>query len=351
MDISSVSQNKGRTRVAFLDLLRIIACFFVIINHTNAKIFSETELCGTWFASVGYFFLSKAAVPVFLMITGYTMLDRQDSYRKTLGRFIRYGITLLLFSGVYYVANYLSGLSHELSLKGFLMSVIGEPITKAYWYLYTYLGIVLMMPFIQKLALAMEKKDFHVYFLCSGLFLSVWPVLAHYVPEFAITEHFTLPIFNSYLCMLLLGCYVKRYCPPSKKWRYICLVIWLATSLINVLLTYGDYLRFGGKSYLFFDSRDLLPIIAGGACFFYAVSTVRIGGGFEKIIRWLSPLTFGIYLLSDLLINRLQGVYAAMLGVGLHPMIAIVAYEVLIFGVGAGITAILKKIPVIKAVL
>ena len=72
-----------KSREAFLDVLRIIACFFVIVNHTNSDIFkSATPASLTWFVSLTYFFISKIAVPIFFMISGYLLLNKADGYKK-----------------------------------------------------------------------------------------------------------------------------------------------------------------------------------------------------------------------------------------------------------------------------
>jgi surface polysaccharide O-acyltransferase-like enzyme len=80
MQSGSVSVKKERK--VYLDLIRILAAFCVIFNHTNDNgffLFAARE----WgsFTFWGYMFFSvfcKAAVPLFLMISGALMLSREE---------------------------------------------------------------------------------------------------------------------------------------------------------------------------------------------------------------------------------------------------------------------------------
>ena len=128
-------QKVGKERVCYIDCLRIIACFFVIVNHTNSELFLERAPTLTWFCSLAYFFFSKTAVPVFLMISGYTMLDKQTSHKDAARRAFRYGCSLVVFSGIYY----LFGDFTDISLKNFSEIIRSKPIHYTFWYMYVYL--------------------------------------------------------------------------------------------------------------------------------------------------------------------------------------------------------------------
>lgn len=203
-----------RSRKCFLDLLRIVACFFVIVNHTNSRVFLDsTPKSLIWFASVTYFFVSKIAVPIFFMISGYLLLGKMDSWQKAFSRILRIAIVLVGCSFVYAVfrACYIE---RDPSFAGIMKDALNfyrKSPSNALWYLYTYMGILLMLPLLQKLALAMTRKDYHVFFVISCLFFSVLPILSHYFPRIKIYNRFQLPLYETYICMLLLGQYFARF--------------------------------------------------------------------------------------------------------------------------------------------
>lgn len=46
-------------RIVFIEMLRIFACFLVIVNHTNSTIFLQSAPSVTWFLSLTYFLYQK----------------------------------------------------------------------------------------------------------------------------------------------------------------------------------------------------------------------------------------------------------------------------------------------------
>ena len=340
-----------RTKTPFLELLRIIASFCVIVNHTSPDVFLTTTPSVDWFVSLFYFYASKVAVPIFLMISGYTMLDRQDDYKKSFLRLFRIGCCLLFFSAVYFISYYLEGAFERLSIISFFGWILPGPMTNAFWYLYMYLGLLVMMPFLQKLVSVMKKEDFHVFFLFSGLLYSFWPLVVHYIPKLTYSGYFSMPLFFIEIALPFLGCYLKRYSVPSTKGKVIAVVGFLGCCLLNTVLTYFEYHRMGGTDYLFLDYYQHLPIILESLCVFYFISTLSIGQRSGKVLVFLGSLTFGIYLISDLLNKHWKGVFLGLSQLTGSRLLALLPYELLIFIGGGVIAFVLKKIPIIKKLL
>ena len=90
-------------RNASIDCLRIFSALFVIVNHTIEELFLSytTPADKTWWVSLIWFWMSKTAVPVFVMISGYLLLNRRDSFKKSVERIARTVLVNVLFSGVY----------------------------------------------------------------------------------------------------------------------------------------------------------------------------------------------------------------------------------------------------------
>ena len=89
--------NEGKARAAFLDFLRILAAFLVIVNHTNSYVFKAlTPADSQWHWSILWYYVSKTAVPLFIMISGACLLGKRDSYAKMGRRILR---TLLALVG------------------------------------------------------------------------------------------------------------------------------------------------------------------------------------------------------------------------------------------------------------
>lgn len=348
---SPVSTSQNRSRIVFIDLLRIIACFFVIVNHTIADPIIKQAPSASWFVNVFYLFASKTAVPLFLMISGYTMLHRQESHKKTVTRLVRIAICLVLFSGVYYLNYYLTGQLHHVGIFYFVGRIIGRPITNAFWYLYMYMGILIMLPFLQKLCAAMEKRDYHIFFFWSFLLFSLWPMAVHFVPMVQYSSHFALPLFGSHLCMLFLGSYARQHLVPHRGKGLAAAALFLILCLPSTVLTWIEYGRTGGTDFLFFDNIAFFPILFGSLCLFYAASSLPVPDALGKIVSGLGQLTFGIFLVSDLLIEKLWFIYSALTAQGIPDLPAMLVLEISVFASGAAIVWLLRKIPSLRQLL
>lgn len=341
-----IERAKGRD--ARIDLLRIIACFLVIVNHTNSTIFQAADpSMKTWWVSLSYFFLCKPAVPIFVMISGYTMLQKEDDYKKTTKRFIRILTVIILFSFLYYLDGILRTEGAILDLPGFFHFIAVAPVTNAYWYLYLYAGIILMMPFLQRMASRMEKKDFYVFFLISGLFVSTYPIFVHYFPEWQITDQFQLPLFDGCICLLLFGEYFRRY---GSFPLWIDIAGFSGGLAYNVFLTFFEYRR-TSDYYLFYDNRVFLPILVEAVCLFSLIMKIKPGGKTGTLISVIGQCTFGIYLLSDLFLEKTTIVYFQLCSTGIHRMIAVVVWEIVIFVMGFAVTFLLRLIPPVRKLL
>ena len=337
----------------FLDLLRIIACFLVIVNHTNSWIFmNNTPSQPVWFVSMSYFFISKIAVPIFIIISGYLLLGKADSWKKSFQRLFRI-VAVLLVSGFVYVVFYAvrsnPATAISITVKKMLTIYLESP-TNSFWYLYVYIGILLMLPFLQKLTSLMKRKDYHIFFVISFVCLSVIPVINHYIPLTALAPWFEIPIFHTYIFLLFLGQYFSKFEIKKTKTGFLAAaVLFVAMLAFNVVATFFEY-TVSNENYLFFEDITLFPIVIESVCVFYMVSFVRLPSKAAKIISHLGATTFGIYLISDLTIEVLYPVYASMCAF-VSPMLAVIIFEAAVFVIGYVITLLLKKIPFVKKVL
>lgn len=336
-------------RTYFLDFLRIIACFFVIVNHTNSGIFlGSTPEMKRWVISLTYFFVSKIAVPIFFMISGYLLLSKEDTWAKTLRRLLRIVVVLLVCAVIYaaYWTFYKNGGSFMDFAKGIVFVYKTIPST-ALWYLYAYLGILLMLPYLQKMTQRMTRRDYHIFFVITGLVVGVLPILRHYSDLFTLNIYLYLPLFGGYIWMLLLGQYFARFgVKKTKMGACIAALVYLLMLVFNVAATYFEYQK-SSTDYLFFDNITFLPIVSQSVCVFYLATFLNFGPGAGKLISFVGSCTFGIYLISDLMINVMDPVYVR-LSEQIHPLPAVLIFELLVFMIGLTVTAGLKKIPGVK---
>lgn len=345
------------TRELYLDALRVIAAFCVMVNHSITYVFLAMSPGKSWYAAMTEFFLSKTAVPIFLMISGVTLLTRRYTYRKTLEKFLHTLLVLVVFSGLYYLEGHLdAGTMGEASLGDFLESVWQRNVTNAFWYLYLYLGILAMLPLLQRLAGALDKTDLRYALFISLGVLGLFPVLTIWFPSLAYCGHFSVPLLDTYVGLMLGGLYIHKYTEPSRRGAAAAVGVFLGMIALQVLLTRQLYDFMGPENYLQMDSLGrYLPTTASALALFYLFRHYfgrwKLSPRGEKVLSALGRLSFGVYLLSDLMLAKAYPVSDVLRGWGMHVIPAIFLYQLVSLAIGYALAFLLSRIPGIRRLI
>ena len=137
--------------------LRLLATIGVIGDHVPLCSISQTNVDVT--SSEQFLYKSMAManhwpVPVFMMITGYLLLQKKELDYKTIWKYFkRIAIVLLLFGFVFSLMEvYFS--SHSITPGGIMTAftnVLEGHTWEHMWYLYVLLGIYLVLPILHKI--------------------------------------------------------------------------------------------------------------------------------------------------------------------------------------------------------
>ncbi|HNW87765.1 MAG TPA: acyltransferase family protein [Candidatus Limiplasma sp.] len=349
-------------RFAYLDFLRILAAFLVIVNHTNSLVFEKTAPSDpVWWLSVAWYYLSKIAVPLFVMVSGACLLPRQETYRKTWGRFLRVLLVLVIFSYAYYLVGVWETYwtwARAFDYQTFFASMWAGPVTDSFWYLYFYLGMMVMLPILQRMAAAMQKRDVQYLMGVSFFVYAGWPLVTHYLPGLAFPPYFDVPVFAVFIGLFFAGHYVHAY--AARPGKMLNLLIALAMVAASVWLT---YLEFGhvaqGAKYWFMDERtepSLPVIVCAIAVMALARSAFEAGEarlGATRANRWavVGGCAFGIYLLQDLVIAETRYRFFVPVSGVINPFLAALIWEIGVFLIAFGIAWVLKHIPLLRKLL
>lgn len=345
-----VSMSSARSRNANLDLLRILSAYLVIICHTIWFI-QLNELSAP--VRYGIFMVqafSKIAVPVYFMITGCTLLTKSDSIRRTLQRLLRIACVLIVFS----IVQELLPLHRPADLlafrlPSFLEFIYRQPAIDAYWYLYAYIAILLMMPLLQKLVKSMSKSDFAYFFAISFFVFGIWPVVVEYTPISEYTYHFTLPLFSTNICYLLMG-YAFIAVPHKKQPAALLLLLLVLSIAVNAAFMNHDHLATGGAYHQFMDNIAFLPMLIATGCFFALICRIPLNGRAAAVCTELGRCSFGAYLLCDLFLEVLAPVfYPLRAAFGQIP--ALLLYQLLILASSVVTAAVLRRLPLLRKIL
>lgn len=105
----------------YIELLRIVACFFVLFNHSFGAMssFSLGNLSKSRIVAMMLYFLCRSAVPIFIMIMGANLLVKKDSPSKWIKRLLKCLLLIAVAATIYYVYE-----NRAFSLKAILSDIV-----------------------------------------------------------------------------------------------------------------------------------------------------------------------------------------------------------------------------------
>ena len=350
----------SKNRKTYLDVLRILANFFVVFNHTAG--YTLYQYADSYPESIFYTTLSlltKINIPTFLMITGVLLLGKEEEIgvvlRKRVLRFV-----ILILS-----ANTLMYFVHtpfvEFNFMNWLNACLNCGAEGSYWYLYTHLAILIMLPYLRKIAANFARKDF-VYFVAVHFAVSTLLPFVDYFVYRGKGVHINIFPEATAVVMIwhtffypLVGYYLDKHIDMNAvKGKHI-VSMWgvCATGVvITTALTRGQGIRFGYTED-FFKMFDYVFAIT----VFMTVKYLLVNKGWftncklvQSIIAVVAPLTLGIYILDPALKVYLPKV-ESFLPTGTPILLTAIAWCLLSMIVGGVITFVLKLVPGVKKVL
>ena len=354
-----MEESNMHERQPHYDLLRILAILCVIYNHTNERgyylyAFPGSRILHDFY--IAFAALMAVAVPIFFMISGALLLPKQESigelYRK---RVLRILSVILLFSVLQYGVKLWKGTA-PLSVNYLLVHILGDSMIPSYWYLYTYLAYLLILPFLRKLVNVMEKRDYHYLFVLLLVVEGLLPVGLYLLGIPSVNSFFVLPMLNRIMVYPLLGYYMEyvmepeRYCTETTK---VVLV-----SMIIVLLIFVFMTNLRGLPYDKFTTYDkglytcsLTAVLDFGV--YYLAKRFcqkRDMSKCRKVLMSLGDATLGIYLIEQPIMRNIPAVCDRFVPyVGAFP--ACIVYVFVVFMVSYVIILLGKQIPGLKELL
>lgn len=339
----------------WLELVRIFAAAGVIFNHTDGfyEYYSHTDNPVTFGYSLLGSLLCRMAVPLFLMVSGSLLLQKEESigaiYKK---RISRIAIVLLSFSTFYYVVQTARGKRSVFSLVDFVKNLLAGNIQESLWFLYLYLGILILLPVLRKLAAGLTEKEFLYFIGIQCVFCVVLPAFCKTTGWSVRSE---LYCFNSYMFYFLSGHYWEnvRKRTDGCFWRDCKTAALLGAAAVglNFVLIVESAHRTGA-----FDSSllDLMVPVTAQSAF---VLLCRWGERHlqerkraSHLIVLVGGCTFGIYLLEQETRTELLPVYLSLC-ICVPGAIACSCYVAGAFLLALFYAGILKRIPGIRKLL
>lgn len=200
------------TKRVDISILRIMATLAVIFLHTNNTILNNTQ--NYQLSSENKFLMSvnisimNWAVPMFLIITGALLLNKEIQMNLMVSKYIKRIVIALFLFGIPYAIMELYMDTRQLSADMIIKSIVKVVEGNSWghlWYLYALIGIYIILPFI-KIVLNNTDKNTHKIIL---IILCVFNFCKGFIEKIiGISIAFNIPIMTYTVFYVITGYYL-----------------------------------------------------------------------------------------------------------------------------------------------
>lgn len=345
------------------DVIRDLAILGVLIIHNVNSIYARPDFFGKgfWWIALVLNSISRISIPLFIMLSGYLILNKDESFTKSVKRLIFRIIIPLIIWDIFYTW-WADGISSFKNIDLKIILNIFNVNTFHLYFLVIMAGLYFAAPFIRnlfkKISYLAQKKITILLFLVSiiGVFLQ------YYFNLVWIDNFFTkwIPFSGFFIAGFLIG--NKKI--NINKYKLICVYLLglVATIGLNYLYYYFAKNNFvflfpkGAISYYFDYYLSPNVVIMSIAVFIllfnFEYSKLTNNIYLKKIIGSLAKMSFGIYVFHLFISRFLEIKYALAIDFTNLPMIIYFPLKfILIFLISYMVTLVISKIPIIKIIL
>lgn len=357
---SSVISEETSKRVSYIESLRCYAAFAVVVLHVICTPF---VFCYDAYSDLEHFLvrlvrnLMSWGVPVFVMITGSLLLNpsKELPLHKLFFKYIRRFVLVIAIFVTCFSLMELVFTEKTFSASIFFKAILNTLAGKSWdhtWYLYMTIGLYALLPFLRCFTLGLEKMDdksANQTLFCTLCVIFVGSSILPYQSFFFdFSNHF--PEVSIYIFYALLGYAVHKWnFTLSNKVSWCILVGYiLYTSLIQLD---SRFLMKDNSALYTLGNESPIVLLSAFAIFslsknFFSNKNRKIG----KLTKFLSPLTFGIYILHTVAVNMCYKVLK-LTPENMPFLISFFATLFITLTFSIISTWILRKIPIVKKYL
>lgn len=348
------------SRHAYIDILRIIASFFVCYNHTFAyHLFLDQSADNSFLSWINVFLSSVVAIniPLFFMISGALLLPKKENYSVLLRKRVSRVFILIVVSSA---ITYLLIPSQSPSIQELISQTLQGSVAITHWYLFAYLGLLLILPFLRPAVQEMTGQDFLFLVLIRTLFRPGLAILNFWLEhfgfngiQFSLHLQFPLAMVDCFFCPIV-GYYLAhkfRTEDIGKKQLWGWAGVFFGSCMIASLMTYaeGFYDGFTQNFIGEFGYSAAMAVFVFTRCF---TERISISDRMTRVLSGAGSVVIGIYLLEPIVSHYLQSPFFHH--IPWHP-IPLTFFSILwcftCMVIGGTATWLLRKIPGVKKYL
>ncbi|WP_353888575.1 acyltransferase [uncultured Polaribacter sp.] len=254
------------------NLLRLVACFLVVLHHVIA--FYELKLNGN-FPILRI--VSSTCVPLFIILSGALLVFKEENslyfYKKRLKAVLfPFLFWILLYTIYRLLSNLLNQNEGYINILQNILGIGGWPYYHL-WYIYLIIYLYFITPFLRKIIYVFPKKK---QVIISTILFFIFFTISFYNDGF---------LWSKYISYYLAGGIISK---NFYKTNYLILLAIVFLTFLGVY--YFNFMAI--KSFLF----SIL-------CFLIIIKTPRL-----KSVNFVIPFTLGIYLVHPIILKTVTKV-------------------------------------------
>lgn len=349
----------------YIHVLRIIAAFFVIFNHSGDYgfyLYTNYDVGSVHFwIYLVFSVFSKISVPLFFMISGALLLNKPHEPLKDLWgkRILKSLIPLITFSLIYYLYTlYWSGEPFRLSV--FFRTLYSSDWMYHLWYMYAYIAYLICLPFLRSLVQSLPNKYFYYMIVLALVFNGILPCAEYLLSQGSVSiNHYLRPawLLSNAVLYPCIGYFLQHRLPDCLKKKHF-FILWGCNIIgfaLSCYLTYFSAKLSGAtpKTETFHGCFVLLNCICLFVSAKYVFSKFTTPSWILKILKSNADCTLGIYLMHLLFKDRLflMRMLEKMRAIGINYLLATMVYCVCIYLICYAITFGISKIPLLRKIV
>ncbi len=359
--IDSMAQKRAEERIAWVDWMRVAACFMVIVVHSTepfylggegSLVLTRADAC--WVAIIDA--LVRTCVPLFVVASSYLQFPlrytAKEFFRRRAGRLLA---PFVLWSVIYAVVwgNPTDNLQNLLFNFNYAAGHL--------WFVYMLVGLYLLMPLLSPWAERVGRRELLFYLaLCALTTLvpimrdalsggAVMPVVygVSGIPRATLTPLWGEASWNNYgvfyyvsgfVGYMLLGLYLRRFV-GELSWRKTLMVA-VPCFVVGFTIAFGGLLRrmlasaqgvfpVGGdvsvavwwETTIGYDTLGVMLMCVAWLLLFKRIKCC--GGLYRRLLLPISKASYGIYLMHMLLLVPIFGAVRGWLGSGAEGLLGV----------------------------
>ena len=345
-----------------MDVIRSVAGFGVVALHVTDYFTNYPLLFGgfSWWMANGINSLSRIAVPLFIMLSGYLLLDNSKKYslNDILKKSRRLFIVLVIWTLIYFAWR--TYWWHDIKSIPVMVNDFLNGFMHLY-FLHLIIGLYLLTPLIKKI-LAKSSVRNKIYLAILASIVSAGITIANYLLK---EKAFMLTGFA--YSFLFIGYYIFGSVAKNVRVNKKVLTSLLSTFIILAFATaYLSYWNLGqmhlGNNVLwsknlgqyFYDPLSINVILMSfiGFLLLKKVGEINFLSSSKRLanlFKMLAGLIFGIYLIHIIVLDLTNTLPHFREDVVVSPILLYITIKIfLVFVASALIIYFLKKVPAIK---